>query len=160
MRGEEGKGEGERGVVSCRARAVQLLGSVSDTSLRSLASRADILRRGWSLRRTKPRLFAEWLGGTSPQVFHRCFQTSPCSLPLPSSSALFMYFPVAYAWAPRNVIRLRRRRTASVGCASLSVRHCEETRAVQTAAVEVQTVAQRLFGCSSGLRKWRFCTSQ
>lgn len=52
MRGEEGR---EQGGVSCCVRAVQLLGSISEMSLRSLASQADILRQGWSLRRTKPR---------------------------------------------------------------------------------------------------------
>lgn len=82
MRGEEGR---EGGVVSCRARAVQLLGSISETSLRSLASRADILRQGWSLRRTKPSSLQD--GWEAP--LHRYFTTlfhisSPflCCLPV------------------------------------------------------------------------------
>lgn len=32
--------------------------------------------------------------------------------------------------------------------------------AIKAAVVEIQTVAQSLFGYSSGLRKWRSCTSQ
>lgn len=52
MRAKEVR-EGEGG-VSCCVRAVQLLGSISEMSLRSLASQADILRRGWLLRCTKP----------------------------------------------------------------------------------------------------------
>lgn len=53
MRGEEGR-EGGGGVVSYHVRAVQVLGSISETSCRSLGSRADILRQGWTRRRTNP----------------------------------------------------------------------------------------------------------
>lgn len=81
MRGEEGR---EGGVVSCRARAVQLLGSISEMSLRSLASRADILRQGWSLRRTKPSSLQD--GWETP--LHRYFTT------LLHISCLSFYLPV------------------------------------------------------------------
>lgn len=68
------------GVVSCRARAVQLLGSISEMSLRSLASRADILRQGWSLRCTKPSSLQD--GWEAP--LHRYF-TAVCPLFFPLS---------------------------------------------------------------------------
>lgn len=140
MRGEEGRGrEREGGVVSCRARAVQLLGSISDTSLRSLASRADILRRGWSLRRTKPSSLQN--GWEAP--LHRYFTTAfrpRCLLFLFSPPLCCLCISMAYERAPLNV-KGAAAAHCQHWCASSLVRHCEETHAIQTAAVEVQTVA-------------------
>lgn len=84
---KEGRERG--GVVSYHVRAVQLLGSISETSCRSSGSRADILRQGWTRWRTKPSSLQD--GWEAP--LHRYFTTAHICLFMPAPSPSISLIP-------------------------------------------------------------------
>lgn len=148
---------------------MQLLGSISEMSLRSLASRADILRQGWSLRRTKPSSLQD--GWEAP--LHRYFTT------VRHISALFFFWLPVFLSSVSSALfwclvftghtstfeTLKLQQQCMAGMQSRGHVFCIVLLLLRYAScwscnVDMQMVVQSLFGSCSGLRKWRSCTSQ
>lgn len=89
MRGEEGR---EGGCLK-HVRAVQVLGSISETGCRSLGSRADILRQGWTRWHTSHSNLQD--GWEAP--LHRYFTIVHICLFASSVSFCFFHFSVLCA---------------------------------------------------------------